>query len=307
MDVGSCLKAFLAGKLVAIPTETVYGLAAPVDNAELLEKVFIFKERPSFNPLIVHVASIGMARFYARDWNDKAQLLAEHFWPGPLTIVVPKKESVPDITTAGLPTVGLRVPDHPLALEFIERLGVGLAAPSANKFMELSPTEAEHVEASFHPDQVAVLNGGPCRLGVESTVVSIEEEAVEILRPGMITIEDIQKKIGNIPVKKYKGDTIRAPGQLRRHYCPTYPLVTIVGDADRGRLEPVKARLGIEQLEQRQLNDNPNLAARSLYSLLREPPTEGDAVLLKVKTDISPHLWDCILDRLKRASALYLS
>src|ERR1700683_3844336 len=172
-----------AGELVAFPTETVYGLGANALDAAAVQKIYELKGRPASSPLIVHVASIQMAREIVADWPPLAEELTRRWWPGPLTLVLPKKPVIPDIVTAGLPTVGVRMPNHPMALELIKEAGVPIAAPSANKFMELSPTTAEHVRNTFG-DSVEVLDGGPARVGIESTVVAIENGELKILRPG---------------------------------------------------------------------------------------------------------------------------
>src|SRR5580658_2956511 len=180
-----------SGEVVAFPTETVYGLGANALDAAAVHKIYELKGRPMASPLIVHVASIEMAREIVAEWPPLAESLARRWWPGPLTLVLPKKPAIPDIVTAGLPTVGVRMPNHPIALELIEEAGVPIAAPSANKFMELSPTTAEHVRAAFG-DAVEVLDGGPTQVGIESTVVVIENGAVKLLRPGMISLGEIE-------------------------------------------------------------------------------------------------------------------
>ncbi len=221
-----------AGRLVAFPTETVYGLGANALDAAAVRRIFEAKGRPHSSPLIVHVASLEMARRLAREWPEKAETLARRFWPGPLTIVVPKNASVPDIVTAGLPSVGLRMPAHPLARALIEAAQIPIAAPSANRFTELSPTRAEDV-----PEGLAemILDGGPCTVGIESTVVSLgfldNDSTPKILRPGMISQTQIEEAIG--PVEAGAG--AESPGQHPRHYSPRTPifLSNALGDAPR--------------------------------------------------------------------------
>src|SRR5215831_13572708 len=183
-----------AGRLVAFPTETVYGLGANALDAAAVERIFTAKGRPRSSPLIVHVASIRMARDLAAEWPVAAEVLAGRYWPGPLTLVVPKLPVVPDIVTGGLPTVALRMPAHPLALELIRTAGVPIAAPSANRFTELSPTAAAHV-----PESLAdfTLDGGPAQVGIESTVLSLAGEPV-LLRPGIILLPEIEALIGPV-------------------------------------------------------------------------------------------------------------
>jgi len=196
-----------AGQLVAIPTETVYGLAANALDEAAVRRIFAAKGRPYSSPLIVHVADLAMARDMAREWPPEAEKLAERFWPGPLTIIVPKSDRVPDIVTAGLPSVALRMPAHPVALAVIRAAGVPLAAPSANRFTQLSPTTAQHVRDALGDAVDLVLDGGPCTVGIESTVISLTGPIPRILRPGMISQTQIEDVIG--PVESGAGHGIR--------------------------------------------------------------------------------------------------
>ena len=194
-----------AGELVAFPTETVYGLGANALDATAVEKIYAAKGRPATSPSIVHAASVHMASALVRQWPPEAEALAQAYWPGPLTLVLPKKtspkeSSVPDIVTAGLPTVGVRMPDHPLALALIREAGLPIAAPSANRFTGLSPTTAEHVHEIFG-DAIPVLDGGPCRVGIESTVVSITAGKITLLRPGHVSLKAIAETTGR-PVEE---------------------------------------------------------------------------------------------------------
>src|SRR5271163_4894631 len=186
------------GGLVAFPTETVYGLGANALDASAVAKIYEMKGRPETSPLIVHASSIEMARTLVTQWPREAEELAERWWPGPLTLVLPKAAQIPDIVTAGLATVGVRIPAHPLALQLIDAAGVPLAAPSANRFKELSPTTAAHVRAAFG-DSIPVLDGGPTSVGIESTVVSIADGKITLLRPGMIALGEIEKAIAPQP------------------------------------------------------------------------------------------------------------
>src|SRR5258708_2136078 len=181
-----------AGELVAFPTETVYGLGANALDASAVAKIYELKGRPATSPLIVHVASIEMARTLVTEWPSQADQLARQYWPGPLTLVLPKTPAIPDIVTAGLPHGGGRMPHHPLALALIREASVPLAAPSANRFMGLSATTAEHVRETFG-NVLPVLDGGPCPVGIESTVVSLALGKITLLRPGMISIEDVER------------------------------------------------------------------------------------------------------------------
>jgi len=178
------------GGLVVFPTETVYGLGANALDASAVRKIYALKGRPATNPLIVHVAGIAQAKELAAEWLPEAERLARQYWPGPLTIVVPKKSEVPDEVTAGLPTVGLRMPRHPVALELLRVAGVPIAAPSANRFTQLSPTTAEHVREAFGTETPFLLDGGQCEVGLESTVIAVTREGLEVLRPGMTEVSD---------------------------------------------------------------------------------------------------------------------
>ena len=206
------------GKLAAFPTETVYGLGANALDPEAVRKVFALKGRPATSPLIVHVDSPEMAREQVvSEWPPLADELAKRWWPGPLTLVLPKRPEIPDEVTGGLNTVGVRVPNHPVALELIHKARVPIAAPSANRFTQLSPTLATHVERSFG-GEIGVVDGGPCQVGIESTVVAIEDGKPVLLRPGMVTLGDLEqaaaKVVGAHP----------APGMHTRHYSPRTPL-----------------------------------------------------------------------------------
>lgn len=209
------------GRLVAFPTETVYGLGANALDPAAVQRIFEAKGRPLTSPLIVHVASIEIARELAAHWPDEAEVLAQKFWPGPLTIVVSKKTSVPDIVTAGLPGVGLRMPAHPLALELLRATGLPLAAPSANRFTRLSPTRAEHVREGLGDAVDLILDGGPCTVGIESTVLSLVGPTPRILRAGMISQPEIEAVIGQVEA----GAGAESPGQHPKHYSPRTPVI----------------------------------------------------------------------------------
>ena len=208
-----------AGELVAFPTETVYGLGADGLNATAAAKIFEAKERPSFNPLILHVNSQSQLNEIAEIPNELIHKLIEKFWPGPLTLVLPKKEIVPDIVTAGHKTVAVRMPNNEIALQLIEYSGVPIAAPSANKFTQLSPTEAIHVKNQLGSRVSLILDGGKCSVGVESTIVAFLENKFVLLRPGGLSIESIEEVVGKMERKTIIDNPI-APGQLPFHYAP---------------------------------------------------------------------------------------
>ena len=188
-EITKAVRILRSGGLVVFPTETVYGLGANALDAAAVRKIFELKGRPASSPLIVHIATIEQARELASDWSDVAERLARQYWPGPLTLVVPKKAFVPDEVTAGLPTVGLRIPRHAVALDLLKAVGLPIAAPSANRFTQLSPTTAQHVREAFGTDTPFLLDGGPCDVGIESTVVAVTDDGLEVLRPGMAFVE----------------------------------------------------------------------------------------------------------------------
>lgn len=213
------------GGLVAFPTETVYGLGADALNPYAVAEIFEVKNRPQFDPLIVHVADMRQADILVQKFPDKALKLVEKFWPGPLTVVLPKSPMVPDIVTSSMPTVAIRVPNHPMALELIRESGRPIAAPSANLFGAVSPTTAEHVRKSLGKKVQMILDGGPCGVGVESTIVSFMEKEPMLLRPGGVPLEEIQNLIGQVRVQTTAAEKPLAPGQLPQHYAPRTPLV----------------------------------------------------------------------------------
>lgn len=222
-EIQLAAKTIQSGGLVAFPTETVYGLGANALDARAVAKIFSLKERPSFDPLIVHLAAINDIGQFMLGFDERVNMLAQAFWPGPLTVVVPKNPRIPEIVTSGLRSVGLRMPANDIALRLIEASGCPLAAPSANKFGQLSPTRAEHVRKAF-PALKHILDGGPCRVGVESTVVTLDKHGFIILRPGVITKEMLQKYIPPSPQSAISTLESASPGHMPSHYSPKKPL-----------------------------------------------------------------------------------
>jgi len=283
-----------AGRLVAFPTETVYGLGANALDPAAVERIFAAKRRPRNSPLIVHVDSTAMARSLSAAWPETAEKLARRYWPGPLTLVVPKHSTVPDIVTAGLDTVGLRMPAHPLALALIRAARVPIAAPSANRFTELSPTEAQDV-----PPQLAdfVLDGGPARVGIESTVLSLAG-APRLLRPGVIPLPEIECLIGPLTIAGTPAaeEAHLSPGMHLRHYRPATPLFLIApGDP----LPPGRGawlRLG------REMPADPRDYAAALYRTLHRLDAQH---LEWIAAECPPETpeWAGVLDRLRKAAA----
>ena len=225
------------GGVVAIPTETVYGLAAHATNPQAVQKIFEAKGRPQDNPLIVHIASLEELPALVRQVPDAAKKLAETFWPGPLTMIFYKSEKIPAETSAGLDTVGIRMPQHLAARQVIQAAGVPLAAPSANRSGRPSPTTAEHVMNDMKGRIDAVLDGGPCQVGVESTVVDMTGDVPRVLRPGAVTREQILRVLGSVEVDSAvfhevaPGEVVRAPGMKYRHYAPKAPVLLFEGRA----------------------------------------------------------------------------
>src|SRR6266852_1445678 len=286
-----------AGGLVAFPTETVYGLGANALDAEAVRKIFALKGRPQTSPLIVHVASVEQARELAAEWPEDAERLANKFWPGPLTIVVAKSAAIPDEVTAGLSTVGLRMPQHPVALALLREAGFPIAAPSANRFTQLSPTTAQHVREAFGAETPFLLDGGPCEVGLESTVVAVTKDGLEVLRPGMALIEDA------VTVANIKEAAHRAPGQHQKHYSPNTRLVLV----SRGHL-PAAGRgaylwlaYNASAAHRLRMPENPAEYAAKLYGLLHELDAKGfDWIAVEMPPDEKE--WVAVRDRLTRAA-----
>lgn len=225
-SVSEAARLLREGEVVAIPTETVYGLAGNAFEPEALAKIFAAKERPTFDPLIVHIADIAQLADIAKDIPDEAYKLAEAYWPGPMTIILPKKDCIPDLCTSGLPSVAVRFPSHPVAQAIIKESGLPLAAPSANLFKHVSPTTAEHVAAQLADRIAGIVDGGPCSVGVESSIISLVGKPT-VLRPGAITPEMFSKVLGEVAIKESTskpGQPMLAPGQCDTHYRPQVPL-----------------------------------------------------------------------------------
>ena len=209
------------GELVAFPTETVYGLGADATNKKAVAKIFTAKGRPHFDPLIVHFASISMLESILKEIPDKARLLADSFWPGPLTLVLPKREGIPDIVTAGLPTVAVRIPQNKIALTLIKEARIPIAAPSANIFGRPSPTYADHVIEDLDGKIALILDGGPTQVGVESTVLDLTYSPPAILRPGGVSQESLEDVLGTVTVfSGMNEEALKSPGQMKHHYAP---------------------------------------------------------------------------------------
>ncbi|WP_047415451.1 L-threonylcarbamoyladenylate synthase [Cellulophaga sp. Hel_I_12] len=220
-DISKAISLLKNNAIVAIPTETVYGLAGNIYSENAIRKIFEVKKRPHFNPLIVHVDSLKKVEALVSEFPEKAKLLAEAFWPGSLTLILKKNSTVPDVVTAGKDTVAIRIPNHPVTLGLLQQLPFPLAAPSANPFGSISPTSATHVENYFKDAIEMVLDGGTCKNGIESTIIGFENNEPVLYRLGSISIEEITKIIGDIKIKNKQEIAPNAPGMLERHYAPS--------------------------------------------------------------------------------------
>lgn len=219
-DINKAIALLSNEDIVAIPTETVYGLAGNIFSEKAIQKIFKVKQRPLFNPLIVHIHSLSQVNELASAFPEKAQLLANAFWPGPLTLILPKKSHISDTITAGKSTVGIRMPNHPVALQLLEQLPFPLAAPSANPFNRISPTRASHVAAYFNEAVPMILEGGACKNGIESTIIGFEDNEPVLYRLGSTSKEAIERIIGTVKIKNNSEQTPNAPGMLAKHYAP---------------------------------------------------------------------------------------
>ncbi|MFO0832883.1 MAG: L-threonylcarbamoyladenylate synthase [Phycisphaerales bacterium] len=315
-SIAPAVAALRAGRLVAFPTETVYGLGADAFDASAVLKVFTLKGRPTRNPLIVHVCDLDMARTVVARWTPEADKLAQAFWPGPLSIVLPRSPSIPDIVTGGSPNVAVRCPDHPLTLELIRTLGRPLVGPSANASGHVSPTTAAHVRAEFSENDVFVLDGGPCRGGIESTVVTMAEHPPRVLRPGIIGAPEIGRVLGEVvsdrPSAPAPTGPLDSPGQMEKHYAPRTRAV-LVRAADAAAF--VRRAVGKVVLISHQPVEVPpphqciplpaeaEAYAAALYAALREADTRGAGVLAIAEPAGTGPVWDAVRDRLHRATA----
>jgi L-threonylcarbamoyladenylate synthase len=296
-----------AGELVAFPTETVYGLGAAALDPHAVAKIFAAKGRPSYNPLIVHVLDLAGARELVEDWPELATALARRFWPGPLTMVLRKRDIVPDLVTAGLPSVAVRAPAHPVARALLAASGIAIAAPSANRFQGISPTTAAHVVRSLGENVAMILDGGPSSVGIESTVIELGDERPTLLRLGGLPVADIEAITG--PLRRAAapsdGQARRSPGQVDRHYAPrgVLQVVARVGDALAGP-RPLgvigfgDALAGVDH--HLQMPEDPREYGRLLYAALHTLDELGCARILVEAVPDEPE-WAAVRDRLGRA------
>lgn len=309
----------LEGKLVAFPTETVYGLGADALNEKAVKRIFKAKGRPADNPLIVHIADFKDLNKLAREIPEEAKLLAERFWPGPLTIVLPKKDEVPKVTTGGLDTVAVRMPSHPIALALI-RASTPIAAPSANVSGRPSPTLAEHVIDDFYGKIECVIDGGETKIGVESTVIDLSDEKPTLLRPGGLPLEEIEMVIGEVEIHPaVRGklvDVARSPGMKYKHYSPEAQIIVVEGPRERVR-EKIKElvkeyqgqglRVGVMATEPYECDEFFHFGgteeefARNLFKALRELDKRGVDIIIAEGIE-ERGLGFAVMNRLRKAA-----
>ena len=311
-DISKAVALLEAEEIVAIPTETVYGLAGNIYSEKAVNAIFETKKRPFFNPLIVHIPSIDKLNDIVDYVPKKAKLLAEAFWPGPITLVLKKKSSIPNLITAGKDTVAVRVPNHPLTIELLNLLNFPLAAPSANPFSSISPTTADHVETYFKDTIKMVLDGGACTSGIESTIIGFENDEPIIYRLGSTSLEEIEAVVGNVVIKNKEEVSPDAPGMLERHYAPK--TTTILTDTILETLQLYKdKRIGLIMFQSE--IDNPNIevqialsksgslkeSASNLYDVLHQlDKMHLDVIIAEKFPDYG--LGKSINDRLTRAT-----
>jgi len=311
-----------AGEVVALPTETVYGLAANALDAGAVARIYEIKGRPAHNPIIVHVAGVAMAKGCVTDWPAAAGKLAQAFWPGPLTLVLPRAQEIPDIVTAGGPTVGVRWPNHPFIQAVIQECGFPLAAPSANLSNHVSPTTAEHVRRQLGEKIPLIVDGGQSQVGIESTVLDLTTHPLQVLRPGMIHDESLAAVIGPLKTQESRSGTRqrprRSPGLLRKHYSPKASLVVLSWRDDQElnaqlsrfnvqlsrthviahtRIPPGESFAGVSVIPR-----DATAFARAIYAELHRCDEAG-AELIVVETPLETSEWRAIGDRLQRAAA----
>ena len=301
------------GRLVGLPTETVYGLAADARNPEAVRAIFALKQRPADHPLIVHIGSVEELHDWAAEVPPAALALARAFWPGPLTLVLPARPDVPRVVTGGLDTVALRMPAHPLALALLRRFGRGVAAPSANRHLHVSPTTAEHVRAEFGDALPLVLDGGPCTVGIESTIVDVSTDTPRILRPGRISAAEIADCVQkDVDLRPAAGT--RSPGLMKRHYSPRAQVLCAPTASLQAQVEACLAR-GLRtvllaatppaqahpRLDWLDAGQAPALRMQRLYALLREADARGaDVIVAELPDGDGPA--EALRDRLLRAA-----
>lgn len=308
-DIEKAVALLTRNELVAIPTETVYGLAGNALSSIAVAKIFSVKDRPQFDPLIVHVPDLEKAKDYVAEIPDAAKKLADKFWPGPLTLLLKKKNIIPDLVTAGLDTVGIRCPDHVLTRQLLKKLPFPLAAPSANPFGYVSPTKPQHVDEQLGSKIQYILDGGTCPVGIESTIVGFENGIPVVYRLGGLNIENIESMIGKVQLMTHSTSNPKAPGQLKSHYAPGKKV--LLGSIEE-LLKSTKAKIGVLSFQKDFKVNNqiilspsgkPEEAAQKLFESLRAfDKMDVEVVLTELVPDQG--LGRAINDRLRRAAAV---
>jgi L-threonylcarbamoyladenylate synthase len=313
-EINMAVQALREGEVVAFPTETVYGLGANAQHDSALRRVFELKARPTTHPLIVHLDNPRFLHRWAKSVSAAAEQLAARFWPGPLTLVLPRANNVSDLVTGGQTTVAIRVPSHPMAQQLLTAFGGGIAAPSANRYGHVSPTRAEHVRDEFGDAVRVIMDGGECKLGLESTIVDCSTDVVRLLRPGGVTLAKLRTVVPDIVVG-VAVDSPRVPGSTQAHYAPVTPLSIVTG----GELDQLADKLSaggqrVAVLAQRlplrthkyvtwvNAGTRPDPFAHDLYAHLRSLDKAGTTRIL-VQAVPDDEKWDAVRDRLMRASA----
>jgi L-threonylcarbamoyladenylate synthase len=327
-EIDQALALLKAGQVIGLPTETVYGLAADATNEAAIKKIYALKDRPADHPLIVHIAPPNLEELdsteawsralqaWARDIPEEALVLAKTFWPGPLTMVLTKAKQVSPLVTGGQDTVAIRCPNHPVAIDLLKRWGKGLVAPSANRFGKVSPTCAQDVLDEFPQENLLVLDGGHCQVGIESTIIDLsrlDQSGPRVLRPGMLTQEDILQALSLVAKENHDGFPVpRVSGSLSAHYAPKTPLIlrnlnTVLPELSHKKVAYVSLGLDPQafaeagELTLLQWGLNPAKYAQQLYRVLRDFDKENyDYIIFDEPPDTQE--WSGILDRLKRAA-----
>jgi L-threonylcarbamoyladenylate synthase len=307
-DIASAVALLRAGRLVAFPTETVYGLGADASSGQAVARLYAVKGRPAEHPVIVHFASAALAFDWARSVPDAARRLADRFWPGPFTLILSRGEEAKDFVTGGQDSVGLRVPSHPIAQQLLQAFGGGVAAPSANRFGRVSPTTAQHVRDDLGSDVDLVLEGGESEVGIESTILDLSSGDPVLLRPGRISAEEIEAEIKMKVGANKSGTAPRHSGGLERHYAPRTParlVETFRLDQEIASLGDKVAVLAFSRPDERvdfwlRMPREPHAYAQRLYAALRELDSTGSELILVEAPPAEPE-WSAVMDRLRRA------